>query len=333
MFTPTLDLISEQFPEAQIDFLLTQKGSAFPIRHRKDVSEIHFTSLKVQELLKSVILLRKNKYDYSIVTSGGKPWKVTLLSKLIGATNKIGEYHNYRKTFYDKSVKYQLHKHRVLNNIDIVKLLIPVPDDRALRPSYTLKDSHDRFADSFVRQHNLQSKIIMGVHPGSNAEFAFRRWAKESFAEVINTLSIHFESLAFLVFVGPDEQHEGEYLEKECDVISVREKDLDNVAALISKCNFFFNSDSGLGHIAYCFPTPYLFTIFGPADEHKTGPYTKRCTVIKKGLQCQSCNPENKKMKLQCQLECLSTLTAQEVLNVMVPEIGLQVKNLGRNAI
>ena len=72
-----------------------------------------------------------------------------------------------------------------------------------------------------------------------------------------------------IIVSGPDEQDVAEYLYRVCNVPLLCEKNLANVAAVLSLADYFINTDSGIGHLASCFNVRML-TIFGPGDEKQT---------------------------------------------------------------
>jgi len=82
------------------------------------------------------------------------------------------------------------------------------------------------------------------------------------------------------------------------------------VAAVISRLHFFINTDSGLGHIASCFGIKGL-TIFGPANELQTAPFSKKSFIIRYPISCAPCREKTKKPK--CTLDCLIKLTPEMV--------------------
>ncbi len=321
LFTPVLNQLRQLYPEAVVDILITQGGSKIPVQYRNDIREIFTMTLSVNTVVQTALKLRKKHYDLSIVTGGGKPWKAMLFSFLTGARKRIGEVLGNGPSLYTDPVIRKGTVHRCDSNLNLLEPLTDIKNIAFENPTFSLPENLENYGEEYLSKHNILGKTIFGIHPGSNREFSFKRWPKEYFAAVINELTKLFPQLTFLLFIGPDEIEEGEYLESNCDVIAVREPSLEQVAAVVMSCDFFFNSDSGLGHIATCNPECHIFTIIGPAEERVIGPRTKHCSIIKKGLPCQSCNPDNRKMNFTCQFECLRDLSPEDVLNTMIPVI------------
>lgn len=316
LFTPTLDKLITLYPTAKIDIVVTQAGALAPIRHREDIHRQETISLSPKRLLPSAMKLRKRKYDLSIVTSGGKPWKAMLFSFAVGAPRRVGEVLNDSFNLYTHPVKRGNSVHRKISNFELLAPLTDISGETIPSVSFTLPKELEEYGETFIKKNSIRGPI-MGIHPGSNREFAFRRWPKEFYAELVAKINQFYPKINILLFVGPDELEEGDYISENSDCTVVKEPSLDSVAAVVMNCDIFFNSDSGLGHIAACNPDCRIFSIFGPADERLTGPGSDNCTIIKKNLPCQPCNPENRKITLSCKLECLKTLTPDEVFSRM----------------
>lgn len=292
MFSPALQSLQNSYSSAQIDFLIFQKVAAEPIKNCKNIGTIYYSSFGIKDIFSSIHVLRKNRYDISIVTSGTNPRKSWLFSLFIGAKQKI---------FDDAS--YIEESHRVENNLDLVakiglKHIIKIP-------RYCL--------DNNIQIDIPKTKMRIGIHHGSNAMYKSKRWSKENFVSLIGLLHSHFDC-EVLVFGGPDEREESLYLQANSDIVLVENRSLAEVAHLISTCDIFINSDSGLGHIASCFDMP-IFTIFGPAKMYKARPYNPRAVPISLQLECQPCYG---KKNIVCNNECLMGLSPQTVFEEII---------------
>ena len=299
MFTPALQYLMNKYPNAKIDFLIFQKMAAEPIRNCKYIHNIYYSDNSAINISRTIIKLRGNRYDISIVTSGGKPLKASLFSFLAGAKERIGEYAKYPILFYTKNIKYQEKLHRVENNILLVE-----------------DNLNNISAPLFCSDNSLNPKkyknetILIGIHPGSNAKFKTKRWQKEYFVKLINLINNKYDC-KILLFAGPDELEESKYIASNSNVELVVNKSLQEVASLISDCNIFINTDSGLGHIASCYDIE-IFTIFGPAKDYKIQPYSSKANAIKLNLECQPCYG-TERIKSCKEFKCLSNLTPIQV--------------------
>lgn len=319
MFTPTLKRLIEIFPKSEIDFFITQQASAKVIEANSKVKNIFIEKNNIKNLFFRGLGLRKKKYDISIITSGVKPWKGIVFSFLVGANIKCGEISKYN-FLYKYFIKKNIKQHRVIANIKLLNELNPSLENfRNLEYKYWFSNDNIKFSENFIKKNNLENKIIFGIHPGCNKNFKYRRWPKENYEEVIKELS---KKINIIVFLGPDEIEEGEYLKNKLknveNVIFLKEKDLGNVAIIISKCSYFFNSDSGLGHIAGCFDLKKTFTIFGPANPFETKVYNKNNILIYNHNKNENYYKIVEKNGI---LKCLNDISIEKVLKIIEKEL------------
>lgn len=306
MFTPTLKRLKEMYPNSRIDFLIFQKFSSASIKNCKFVNNIHYVDFNIKSIIKVVWQLRKNSYDLSLVTSGTNPLKAGIFSFLIDAKERIGEYRSMKILFYTKNIKYIENIHRVENNL----YLLDIGNCKHVKPFYCLNKKIEKIQGN---------QIIIGLHIGSNKEFKEKRWGKEYFEKLILLLKGKYLNIITIIFSGPDEKDESKELAKNTNSELILNKPIDEVAFLISQCNIFINTDSGLGHIASCFDNIEIFTIFGPAKNYKIKPYNKNATVIKLNLECQPCYGTNRFKKCKS-LKCLRDLTPNHVFELIRKE-------------
>ena len=319
MFTPTLKRLIEIFPESEIDFFITQQASAKVIEANSRIKNIFIEKNNIKNLFFRGLELRKRKYDISIITSGVKSWKGIVFSFLVGANIKCGEINKYN-FLYKYFIKKDIKQHRVISNIKLLNKLNPSLENfKNLEYKYWFANNNIKFSDSFMEKNNLKNKIIFGIHPGCNKNFKYRRWPKENYEEIVKELS---KKINVIVFLGPDEIEEGEYLKNKLknvkNVIFLKERDLGNVAAIISKCSYFFNSDSGLGHIAGCFNLKKTFTIFGPANPFETKIYNKNNILIYNYSKNRN---YYKIVEKNGTLKCLNDISVEKVLRIIEKEL------------
>lgn len=313
MFTPILKALKKH--NWSIDLLVFQSAATQCIKGSPLVDHIYNTTYKPQDLIRMLAKLRANKYDAAFTTSGVKPVKAAPFIWLTGARMLIGEYRKHKVPLYDVNIKYRCDRHRFASNL---ALAAPLLGDEPVepRPVFSLDDEAKIKAEAFVHGHQLDGKVMMGIHPGSVWSSRLRRWPKEYFAQVLAMINRDFPQLQLLLFAGPDETAEGDYLERNAPVLRVTGMNIAATAALIAKCAFFFNTDSGLGHIASCFDA-HIFTVFGPADPTLTAPLSPDFTLLRLEplLPCQPCRKNEKK----CRRECLEKLTPEYAYKLIKP--------------
>ena len=118
--------------------------------------------------------------------------------------------------------------------------------------------------------------------------------------------------ISILILWGPgDEKDIGQIKTKLKKQVTIApETDINDMAALIGKCDMVIANDSGPMHIAAALNVPTI-GLFGPTEPKKHGPYSENSAyIIKDDLDCIMCN------KLECPFdhECMKELSVKEVL-------------------
>ena len=318
MLTPVLRLVKTMFPALELEILCFPKFAAIPVTNAPFISKIHFTGWKANLLLPALFQLRKEKYQAVLFSAGVTPWKQWLFMFLLKADIRVGEYRKIRFPGLSAYAQYQVNRSRTQNNYALWQTFLNLPSwEEALSrrnelnffPYFHLTEENGKWADNFLAENNLTGKKIIGIHPGSMAKNKYKRWSREYFIALIEKLQ---ESYPYpvLIIAGPDELEVGKAIQARTNTLILQNALLENVAAVISRLHFFINTDSGLGHIASCFGIKGL-TIFGPANELQTAPFSPNSYVIRYPVPCAPCRDKKKKPK--CALNCLIKLTPDMV--------------------
>lgn len=318
MFTPVLEVIKKNFPRSKIDFLFYVKSNEKIIKKFPNTNEVYFTNRKIINFLKIAKELRRKKYDISIVTSGPKPLKGILGSILIGANIQCGEI-NWIKGKYKYFIKKEENLHRVEANLKLVEKLAEI-NDIEKKYRYYLEKSNIINAEIFYKKNKIGiERKILGIHPGCSKGATYRRWPQKYYLDLILNIE---KKIDVIIFIGPDEEELGSYFQKnltsEKKVWICKEKNISDVAAIISKCHYFLNSDSGLGHIAGAFNLKKIYTIFGPANFYKTRVYNTNTKIISIKNKGKNYYKEIDKNGI---LKCLSEIKPREVYNILKQDI------------
>lgn len=309
MFTPALKEILKKYPECLIDIFLTNKNVKKIVEGYPNINKIYVSSLNIMDILKNVKKLRRKKYDYLIVTTGGKTWKANIISFLLKAKIKVGEHIYFKSIFYTHSVKRYFFTHFVENNIRLIREIIDFSTTEEYNLWFPLKQ------ENFNKNVNIKEEknLIIGIHPGSQKAYKERRWPK--FKELIKEILKNNKEVEIFVFLGEeDEELRNDFLGLK-NIFLIEGKEINEVAYYISKCNLFINSDSGLGHLYTCFNNK-IISIFGPNQlglnqELRTGPYSKEAIIIKKrGMKEEYYKTVDKNGILKC----LNEITVDEVI-------------------
>ena len=312
MFTPAYKEILKKYPNCEIDFFITNKNVREIISKYPNICTIYSSSLKISDIFNHILKIRKNKYDYLIVTTGGKTWKANFLSFLLKAKIKVGEHIYFKSLVYTHSIKRYNFTHFVENNIRLVRTIIDFPVSTSYKLWFPLKKRKYLFEKG--------KKIVIGIHPGCQEAYKERRWPK--FKELIEKIVEFYPCIEILIFLGKEDLELKNNFLKLKQIRLVENKGIEEVADLLKNCNLFINSDSGLGHLYTCF-NENIISIFGPNQlglnqELRTGPYSKKAKIIKiRGMK------ENyyKEITTNGVLKCLEDIDIEEILKFIKSEM------------
>lgn len=298
LFTPVLRALRESYPNAQTILLAAKAAFAEPVRGSAVVDDIVvFEQGPILDKIALLWRLRKARYDFSITAFPSNKWQHNLFAFLVGAKNRIT--HSYkvarlRTLSFLQNTKVQAVEdvHDVQQNLNLLEPLGiisgPGTEKKLL---FHLSDEEIGFASDFWNENALGGEFVVGVHPGCNRKNPYKRWPEDSFVELISKLIAH-KNARVILFAGPDEESfvQGIYrqIEERAKTYLIERTGLKKVAALISRCNCFICTDSGLGHIAAALRVRTL-AIFGPAMHTRVSPYGKTAHIVRTGIECSPC--------------------------------------------
>lgn len=324
MFLPALHTIRKNYPHSRItlvctkvvQILLHQQGiiDEFIIVDCPWIAPFNKSKINIVRFFSKIYKINKKKYDICIDFRGD--WRNIFYMNFIKSARKIsysssgGEYMltdpiipNSNIVHYTEEGLYLLHQ-----------LGMKIEDDCKF-PKLYLSDSDKKMIESFKANELLESKLIVGLHPGVSASADARKWDEEKFTNLIKGIHKSDKNIAFVVFEGPNERETVEYIRRELgdeiQVVFIKES-LQRYITLLNACDIIICNDSGAGHLASAFGTPTI-VIFGKADPNAVRPLRDSTYIISYELECKPCNQHI------CPLgtnECIKSITTEEVLSV-----------------
>src|SRR3989344_6347836 len=137
MFTPSLKVLREHFPQARIDtFAPLAKGVLDENSIVNTIFDFDWNKRHLFDKIKFIGKLRKEKYDAAIVTTSTSTLKGGLFCLLIGAKMRVGEYRIIKSLFYTHQVKLDGNKHKIETNLHLLKMLGIKIDDSTNRQQF-----------------------------------------------------------------------------------------------------------------------------------------------------------------------------------------------------
>lgn len=299
MFTPSIKLIRDNYPNAIIDALvmhLPVKEIYENLNMLNNVIYYEFMKNGVLKSLKFILGLRK-KYNYTINVYPSNRKEYNIISFLIGAKWR-GAISYLRKNYVEfgflnnVTIKENDLLHNVEENIKLTEKLFKIKCSSISNLIFNLKPQDLIFAESYILEKNINNKLLIGMHAGCSLlkNHIKRRWEPEKFAELSKYL-IANKNAVVLLFGGPDELELNKYIKQLVNnenLIIVNTKNISRSAALIKKCNYFITNDSGLMHIAAAMNV-FVIPIIGPTSLNYIKPWLCNYKAITLNLSCSPC--------------------------------------------
>lgn len=296
LLIPTLRTLKKTFPDAEITFVCSQINYSV-IKKIPYVSKI--IDCNVHSFLRNPLLffkfiseLRKEKYE--LVIDVGQWERINAIMTLLTRRDyTIGfKTEGQMKHFgYDSVVPHLRDKHELENFLD---LLTPIginitEEDKKLE--YFLNKEDFNFADTFWRQHDLDGKTVICLHPGCGENGKPREWAVQNYIDLGKRLVKYDDNVRILITGASHEESRCREIEDgiKKNVINTAGKfPLDNVVALVRKSKLIVCSNTGMLHIASCVGTKTM-GLHGPTNPHKWGSYNPNAVLIQSDKFCSPC--------------------------------------------
>ena len=323
MCAPLAKLVRHKNHDSQIVLLTAKNLQAFAegggfVDRVIGVNENVFMAYNVRELFRLIRMLRRERFDFSIMTHPN--FLMNLFNSLIGAKLTVGFNWNNEGFFNSVSIPPMKGMPKVKQYLS---LGCPENDEEwgyTTFPFYTLKDKE--WADRFVAENSimLNENLLIGVYGGGYK--LPTRWPIERYIEVVKKIKEIYGG-KFIFFGGESDKNL-------CDVISARfpeafdligKLSLGKTQALMAKCTVIICNDSGGYHLAAATGKPVL-AIFGPTDpEYLTH---RNTVVVKRNLQCAPCRIEDPTVypilfARECSYgkRCLEEINSDEVFSAL----------------
>lgn len=310
---PMLSILKENYPNSYIAVIVSSKTNAellamAPIAIDK-FYYLNMQQINIKSFIKLVYQIRKEKFDYFIISPITTKWKAKLFACLTGAKNKIGEqYHNINLHKVDNSV------HMVKRNINLLKEFCKIPD-KIINP--ILKAPQ---IDNFIL--TKKDKKIIGVCIGGGTASKYkdnivypRAWSIEKIKIIVENLLQN--SAKVVLFGGKDELRYLDYFDgimSNPSVINfVGKTTITESAFLAKQCDLVIGVDTGMQHIADAVGTKTL-SIFGPTNPKTHGAYSNNAKFIEVECSCKYCYGTEEYLSCNDR-KCLNDISDNNVIN------------------
>ncbi len=326
MFSPSLRLLKEKIPNAEIDMLVMFKSVKEMYEHNPFLNKIHHINFLKQSKLKSIkeiYSLRKNNYDVSINIYPSNRTEYNLVNYFLGAKKRLG--HNYThsdvlrlEVLNNVTADETPDRHNVLQNFDLVKTLATMDEKELHGLEIFLSEDDKKNSESWIKENDLQNKFLVGFHSGSATlkNHIHKRWDKKKFAALGKLLEQKYNAKILLFGNEFDLNLEIDEMLDGKGILSSTSNYMDSMARM-RFCNLFVSNDSAFLHSSAAFKIPTV-GIFGYTNANELFPWGTKHLIVRKELDCSPCFYNSPK-PVQClwsgedEFKCMKTISIEEV--------------------
>lgn len=285
---PAVRAIRRRFPDAEITMLTSNrtKGlySQYPyidkvirnsiVENKGFFQNILFTLINVSKLTWAI---KRGKFDLVVDFETYSTFSA-FLAFISGAKTRLGletEGTKRAELFTHKMPYIKEDRHEVDTFLDLISLIGIKTKNKGLEIGLSEEDK--RYASDLLKNGLIsKEKLLVAIHPGGNVDWLIKRWPKENYIEMISRL-IKKYPLNVIIIGSPDEKEIAEEIavRSGCKLFNfIGETDLNQLAAILSKCGLFICNDSAPMHIASAVNIP-IVAIMNYVNPKRWGPYGK----------------------------------------------------------
>lgn len=286
-----LRAIKEKFPNSSITIILSKENYKGLLKNRFIDELFVFDKSKLFNpayLIKLIKLLRK-EYDVVFVpVTVSISFTSNFLARISNSKIRVGPKSldgkvNKSRFFFDRRVNIDWRKHPDSHVAD--RILDLVRPFRIYTDNFSSEINFDEddlsVAKNFLNEiKTSNSNLIIGIHVGAGKPQ--NRWSLLKYVKLIELLNKNFSCTFFLTGSDVDNEELNFVISKSNVSIPVfKNKEITQVAALISLADLFITNDTGTMHIAGSTNTPQI-SLFGPTNPDNWAPIGANKFFIRK---------------------------------------------------
>ncbi|MCD6590164.1 glycosyltransferase family 9 protein [Candidatus Woesearchaeota archaeon] len=306
---PTLKLLREAYPEAEIEVLTINTGEIF----KRSIKRVKISKLSIKWLISK--MLKPKSYDIIIDTEDFSNISA-IISRWLGKTS-IGFGYLARSRAYNYAIKFNDKQHYVYIFAKLLEPLGIKKKPRRLIPlKYTKKEK--KKIDQLLSKY--KGKILIGIHAGGGSTAQQRLWPKERFKELIEKLLRDPRIVVYLTGTN-SEKDINKYIKKRIQnkrLIDLTNKlNIGELAYLLTKTRLFISNDTGPMHLAAAMNVKTI-GLFGPNLPERFAPFppSKHIAIYKaRDLSCSPCiNVHLRQLgNTKCDGKCMKLIKVEDV--------------------
>jgi len=329
MFTPSLKILHDKFPNYQIDVLAMFN----PVKELYQVSPyvnnvflIDFLNQSKLNSLRQLRKIRRNDYFISINVYPSNRYEYNLVNFFISAKKRLG--HKYINSgvfslefLNNVTVNEEKDIHNVVQNVNLIRKLVKIDDSEIGGLEINVSEDNENCAIFWLNKNGVDMhKPVIGFHAGSSTlkNHINKRWDKAKYAELGRMLIDKYDA-RILLFGNEKELNESinNALNNKA-VIASTSYYMDSMSRLV-QCDLFVSNDTAFLHSASAFKIPVV-AIFGYTNYKELYPWQTDNIIIRKDFDCSPCffnspKPASCQWKGSDEFKCIKNISVEEVFD------------------
>jgi heptosyltransferase-2 len=306
--TPLLDALNKNWPDAAV-FLAVKKRYAGLFTHDPRLARVlAFDDTHAHRgwagFWRYIKAARQQRFDIVIDVHA------TLRSRLVGFFLRKGQLVRYKKdTWQRRRMVRTKERDGSRHTVDKYLAVLPVlglPPAHVRVPALIIPAEQQHWAMEFLRNQLTKGKLV-GINAG--ARWPTKNWGAERQRALAGRLLPDHDVIIF-----GDKPEVAEWPALPAAIINtVGKLTLEQLAALLQKCDVLVTADSGPMHMATAVGVPVV-ALFGPTHPCLGfAPLGGRDVVVCKNTECSPCSLHGKKPCARAERVCLDSITVEEV--------------------
>ncbi|MBV5330024.1 MAG: glycosyltransferase family 9 protein [Chlorobium sp.] len=301
LLAPAIGELNKKFPKATIT-VLAEKRNAGVFALIPGV-----TKVLRYDVLTEFTTAFQNKPDLIIDT---EQWHrlSAVVSRLIGASTRIGFGTNERKRLFQHAIPYS---HDDYEAVSFMRLLAPL----GIAPPVSISHSFLSVPPTAKARATqllapLEGQPFIVLFPG--ASISERRWGADRFGQVAASLASW--GYKIVIVGGKEDMVTAMSIIANADGLNFTgQTNLAETAAIIKQSAMLISGDSGILHIGVGLGTPTV-SLFGPGIAKKWAPKGPWHQVLNHNLPCSPCTKFGYTQKCHHNAKCIQGITPDEVV-------------------
>ena len=330
--TPVFKAISEKYPDAKVDALVSKKSKAV-IENSPYIETIYsyesrdfdrnhsIDNIILADNIATICKIRQQHYD--LVIGLREDLSNIPIQMMCGGAKNISFSTNSRFAEYlDEAIPNDENRHSAKINFDLLSLLdITLPEE--ISPQIFVGNEDKEWAKTFLENVcGMNRSKLLGFSIGGG--WFLNWWPIHNYAKLAELLVKRYKDLSIVLVGGTAEtalEEEFRKLTKVPYVSAVGKTSVKQLAALYSYMDLLVTNDGGPMHMATAAGTPVI-ALFGPSPYNRFGPLGKDNVIISKNFECSPCPQFVQGEKPKClDNKCMKAITVEEVYNEVVKKL------------